>query len=365
MLALPRPVLLSGDVYTSAARTPWGGTRLVKHFAKRIANEGDAHIGESWELSLGPELPSRTASGESLAELIERRRDDWLGPFADRAAGLLVKLLDTDAALSLQIHPRDEDAHLAPGESGKPEAWYVVRAEPDAWIAFGWREGVGASDVRRALSRSDGSLTELLQRVSVRAGDSFIVDAGTPHAIGPGVTLVEPQYVARGKRGVTYRYWDWDRRYDARGALDPSGEPRALHVEEALRVTDWDASGADLLTRSFRRHGAPDLDADLAFELLAGQPTSPNPVPSGDAMEPLASEWLRIVRVAGTGAAPFFHGECLHALTVLEGSGRLLDRRREVVATLAPGTTIAIPARHDELRLEAERLHAIRTSIEP
>lgn len=364
MLALPRPVLLSGDVYTSAARTPWGGTRLVKHFAKRAIEPTTLRIGESWELSLGPELPSRTASGESLAALIERDRDDWLGASGDRAAGLLVKLLDTDEPLSLQIHPRDDDADLARDESGKPEAWYVVRAEPDAWIAFGWRDGIGPADVRRALDRGDGSLAQMLQRVTVQPGDSFVVDAGTPHAIGPGVTLVEPQYVARGKRGVTYRYWDWERRYDDRGALDPAGRPRALHVEEALRVTDWDASGSDLLARSFRRHRAPRVHAELTFDVLAGQPTS-NLVRSDDAMEPLLSEWLRIVRIAGTGARPFFHGECLHALTVLEGRGRLLDRRRELVVTLSPGVTVAIPARHDELYLEAEGLHAIRTSIEP
>ena len=365
MRALPRPVLLSGDVYTSAARTPWGGTRLVKHFAKRTTDATSPRIGESWELSLGPELPSLTSTGEPLAMLIARDREEWLGASGDRAAGLLVKLLDTDEPLSLQIHPRDEDEHLAPDESGKPEAWYVVRAEADAWIAFGWRDGVGREDVLGALSRGDGSLAQMLQRVLVQAGDAFVVDAGTPHAIGPGVTLVEPQYVARGKRGVTYRYWDWERRYDAKGALDRAGVPRALHVEEALRVTDWDAKGAELLERSFRRHGAPDLDAELAFDLLAGLPSQPSTVHDGRAMEPLPSQWLRIVRIAGTGARPFFHGESLHALTVLEGHGRLVDLKRTWDLALRPGVTIAIPAHHEELRIEAEGLHAIRTSIEP
>jgi mannose-6-phosphate isomerase len=237
----------------------------------------------------------------------------------------------------------------------------VIGAEPGAWIAFGWRDGARRGNVLGALSRGDGSLAELLQRVPVAVGDCFVVDAGTPHGIGPGVTLVEPQYVARGRRGVTYRYWDWERRYDGAGHLDPAGQPRALHVEPAIDVTDWDARGRALLDRSFRRAGPPRRDAELEFELLAGQSGSPN----ASTLESIPSEWLRLVRIAGTGDKPFFHGETLHALTVLEGVATLRDRRRESVVRAGVGETIAIPARHEELWLTGERLHAIRASIEP
>lgn len=360
MRSLPRPVLLSGDVYTSSSRTPWGGTRLVKHFRKRAPSVDEARIGESWELSLGPELPSHTRQGALLSALVADDHADWLGPSAERAAGLLVKLLDADEPLSLQIHPRDDHPGLAADESGKPEAWYIAAADPEAWIAFGWRDGVGREDVLGALTRGDGSLAALLQRVRVEPGDCFIVDAGTPHAIGPGVTLLEPQYVAAGKRGVTYRYWDWERRYYAVGRPDAAGAPRALHVDEALAVTDWDARGRELLERSFRRCGAPDRTRALRFELLAGQAGT-----AGLDEAPLPSDWLRIVRIAGTGVKPFFHGECLHALTVLEGRGRILDHKRAPLLDLTPGDTVAIPARHEELWLEAEALHAVRTSIEP
>ncbi|MBX7193465.1 MAG: class I mannose-6-phosphate isomerase [Sandaracinaceae bacterium] len=354
----PRPVLLSGDVYTSSARTPWGGTRLVERFGKR---SGFARIGESWELSLGPELPSRTRDGLALSALVEGDRDEWLGPSRERSAGLLVKLLDADEPLSLQIHPRDDHPGLGRDESGKPEAWYVVHAEPGAWIAFGWSEGVQREDVLAALRRADGSLASQLQRVPVEIGDCFVVDAGTPHAIGPGVTLVEPQYVTHGRRGVTYRYWDWERRYDTQGRPDPAGTARALHVDEAVAVTDWEAVGTALLERSYKRFGAPRRDGELSFELLAGQASSPN-TPAIDA---LASDWLRIVRIAGTGTKPFFHGESLHALTVLEGTATFLDHHRAHVLELGPGDTAAIPARHDDLWLEGRGLHAIRASIEP
>jgi mannose-6-phosphate isomerase class I len=359
MLALPRPVLLSSDVYTSPARTPWAGARLSKHFGKRVPPQ--TRIGESWELSLGPELPSRTHDGTLLARVIGEHPGDWLGPSGDRAAGLLVKLLDADQALSLQIHPHDDDPGLGPDDSGKPEAWYVVGAERGAWIAFGWGDGVTKEDVVSALGLRDGSLTSLLQRVEVEVGDCFVVDAGTPHAVGPGVTLVEPQYVARGRRGVTYRYWDWERRYDAEGRLDPSGEPRPLHLERALEATRWEARGRALLERSFRRAGPARRDAPLEFELLAGQPGSPN----ASALPFLPSEWLRIVRIAGSGERPFFHGESLHALTVLEGAATLRDRRRDAVVRAGPKKTLAIPARHEDLWLVGKRLHALRSSIKP
>ncbi len=350
---LPRPLLLRGDAFTSPARTPWGGTRLAKHFAKHLDRE--RAIGESWELSLGPELSSRVASsGELLSERIDHDREAWLGSSGDRSAGLLVKLLDADEPLSLQIHPPDEHPMLAADEGGKPESWYVIHREPGAWVAFGWREPIGRADVLGALARADGSLEKMLQRVEVEVGDTFIVDAGTPHAIGPGVTLVEPQYVARAKRGVTYRYWDWDRRYDAQGQIDPAGRPRALAVDEALAVTDWEhARGRALLERCWLRAGAPDLLGPLRGELLAGDGGR------------LRSEWMRVERIAGTGTMTWASLDALQALTVVEGRGWLVAESGEELVRLAAGCTVAVPARHAPMRVLGDRLHAIRASVCP
>jgi mannose-6-phosphate isomerase len=351
-----RPVLLRGDVYTSPARTPWGGTRLVEHFGKRFGNptDGPAIVGESWELSLGPELPSLLAgSHELLRDHVARAPDAWLGAHAARSAGLLVKLLDADEPLSLQIHPPDSHPELGPDEGGKPESWYVIRHEPGAWVAFGWREGVGREDVLGALARADGTLAGLLQKVTVEVGDCFVVDAGTPHAIGPGITLVEPQFVARSKRGVTYRYWDWDRRYDPTGRPDPSGAARPLAVDEALAVTDWEhARGRALLARRWRRAGAPELDGQLALEPLAGPEAR------------LESAWLRMERFAGEGALPWPALDALQALTVLGGRARLRDAASgEALAVAETGQTLAVPARAPAMLLEGERLHAIRSSV--
>src|SRR5690606_7976392 len=151
---------------------------------------------------------------------------------------LLVKLIDTSEPLSVQIHPSNEYPGLSAGECGKPESWYIVAREPGAGLYLGFQRGTTEHDGRAALS-GERSLRELLRFVPVEPGDFFVIDAGTPHAIGEGLTLVEPQHVVPGQRGITYRYWDWDRRYDAAGKADPQGSPRPLHVEHALRVTDF------------------------------------------------------------------------------------------------------------------------------
>lgn len=360
------PVILRGDAFTSPQRTPWGGTNLARHFKQRWTSGEARTIGESWEISLGPELPSRSRdTGIELAAMISDAPEAWLGVTGARAAGLLVKLLDAAEPLSLQIHPSDDYVGLRAGEGGKPESWYVVAHEPDAWIAFGWREGVGRAEVLGSLARRDGSLAGLLQRVKVAVGDCFVVDAGTPHAIGPGVTLVEPQYVGRERRGVTYRYWDWERRYDACGLPDPLGSLRELHVDDALAVTDWDhAKGSVLLQRARCRAGVPALEASIRLETLAGR---------GGRID---SEWLRVERLAGTGslAWPALHPSdedtrvseaALSALTIVGGSGRFLDRSGAPLVSFGVGDTLAIPAHSTIATVEGTALHAIRSSIEP
>ncbi len=353
------PLLLRGDAVTSPQRTPWGGTRLAKHFDKGA--DSNARIGESWELSLGDELPSTVrGSNERLTRVIAADPRGWLGRDPGRAQSLLVKMLDADAPLSVQIHPHNDDPMLAANESGKPESWYVIAAEPKAWIAFGWNAGVTRGDVEHALARGDGSLAKLLQRVNVEVGDTFIVDAGTPHAIGPGVTLIEPQYVADAKRGLTYRYWDWDRLYDARGLESSGGSKRALHVDDALRVTNWSRNGADLLSTAFERAGVPDLSGALSHRVIAG-------ARGAHEGRVLASEFLRMERFTGTGSIAIPPIEMLQAWTVADREGRDVGRDGEELVAFRRGQTFAFPASlfDAQTRLEGTRLHILRASIEP
>lgn len=318
----PEPVLLAPDNFTPPHRTPWGGRRIGALKGWTAADP----IGESWELSVEPSFPSRTKDGRVLDELLRRAPGPWLGAEADRGStALLVKLLDAQDELSVQIHPRDDYEGLSEAESGKPESWYIVDREPGAGLYLGLSQGAGPEEMERALAQGD-DVSELLPFVPVEPGDFFLIEAGTPHCIGGGVLLVEPQRVLPGRRGVTYRYWDWNRRYDAHGARHDEGTPRALHQRDAIAVTDWSLPRGDALLRRVRRRaGPPDPTGIARVESLAG--------PDG-----LSSDALRVARLHGTGEVDFPRWDALVALTVL--AGRVRIGPLEVGA----GRTAAVPA---------------------
>jgi mannose-6-phosphate isomerase len=332
----PRPVRLAPDNFTPPTRTPWGGRRI-----RPLKGMGEGpRVGESWELSVEPSFPSRTAGGRPLEALLRQDPAGWLGAEAERGGtALLVKLVDADDELSVQIHPSDEHPGLGPDESGKPESWYVVDRDPGAGLYLGLAAGADRAAMERALDE-EGDVSALLPFVPVEPGDFFVIEAGTPHCIGRGVLLVEPQRVLPGRRGVTYRYWDWNRRYDAEGRRDPDGRPRALHRREAVAVTDWDLPrGEALLDRIRRRAGPAAPEAPARVEPLAG--------PGG-----LSSDALRVARLHGTGAAELPDWELLRAVTVLGGGLRLGS------LALRAGQTAAVPAGWRG-SVALERAHAI------
>jgi mannose-6-phosphate isomerase len=253
---LDAPLKLAPDNWTPPTRTPWGGRRIwtdyKRHLPALAGREPPAALGESWEVSVDPAFPSdlllsAQAGGTerlSLAEALRRWPTQWLGAQAvaagDVSTPMLVKLLDAADALSVQVHPDDAYAGLGPDASGKPECWYILGAAPGAGLYLGLAEGVTRPALAQALRGGD-DLTPMLNFVPVRGGDMFMIGPGTVHAIGAGVTLVEPQLVWPGKSGQTYRFWDWNRRYDAHGHLDLArGQPRPLHIDHSLAVTRFD-----------------------------------------------------------------------------------------------------------------------------
>jgi mannose-6-phosphate isomerase len=242
-----RPRCLRPDNFTPPARTPWGGRTILDRY-KRDLDLGAAtslsRAGESWEISVEPSFPSRLADDDTLlGEAIAADPVAWLGSAgAARHGGqtpLLIKLLDAADTLSVQVHPEAGDPALGPGESGKPEAWYILQSRDGAGLYLDFQDGVERVDVEACL-RHGGPLDQLMNFVPVSAGDALLIRAGTVHAVGAGVTLLEPQFVLPGRRAVTYRYWDWNRRYDSRGELSSAGTPRPLHVERSLAVTAWE-----------------------------------------------------------------------------------------------------------------------------
>lgn len=331
------PVLLQIDNFTPQTRTPWGGTRIVETLKPELAPQT---VGESWELSVEPDFPSRLA-GEvtTLDAHIRANPDAWLGDEAAdgrHSTALLVKLLNAASPLSVQIHPGDDDPLLAPGASGKPEAWYVVEAQAGAGLYIGLTEACTEARLAEAIASEGGNVPALLNFVEVQRGDFFLIGAGTPHAIGAGVTLIEPQRVLPGRRGITYRYWDWDRRYDASGVpvTGDGGTPRTLHRQDALRVTAWQAPrGAACLEACHRADRRLDLAGPASQIRLAG----------AEGIAAVPSDALRIDRIAGTGTLAFSPQRRLSGITVFAGTVTVSQPGTEPL-TVGCGRTAAVPA---------------------
>ena len=259
---LRAPILLSPNNFTPLTRTPWGGQVIGERYKlDLVPTARGQRIGESWEFSCDPAFPSQVAPGQgfegTLLTLIERYPEAILSPELVRSKGvsceILLKLLDAAEPLSLQVHPADGDRFLTPDECGKPESWLILAAAPGAGIYLGFSRAVSREALRQALLDGDKA-KDLLNFVAVKAGDFFTIEPGVTHAIGAGVTVLEPQRILTGKTGKTYRLWDWGRRYDRAGRLDPlHGEARPLHVEESLPLIDPERQVGTAYVDSLRR----------------------------------------------------------------------------------------------------------------
>ncbi len=192
-------------------------------------------IGESWELADLPNDKSLIANGElvgkTLSEVIKKYSFEIMGPgYFPGSFPLLIKLLDAQDVLSVQVHP-DEQACLRLGEGEpKTECWYIIYAEPDSYIYKGLNKGVTKSKFKKAVI--NGNVAELLTKVPVEIGQCHFLPAGTPHAIGPGLLIAEIQLPS----DTTYRIFDWNR-------VDEKGNPRQLHIEQSLESIHFDVSG--------------------------------------------------------------------------------------------------------------------------
>jgi mannose-6-phosphate isomerase len=198
---------------------------------------------------------------------------------------LLVKLLFTSDKLSVQLHPDDEFARKYEGEPwGKSEVWYVLEAEPGAWVRVGLKEQSAREELGRLLGTA--GIEDALQRIVVRAGDVVSVPAGTLHSLGPGLILCEIQQYS----DVTYRVYDYER-----PGLD--GRPRSLHLEKARGAIKLDSTGAGLQTP------APRRDAGEGRILFAGPRFGVEQFESGGRVK-LASDPAHfdlMVTLAGSG----------------------------------------------------------------
>jgi mannose-6-phosphate isomerase len=212
--------------------TIWGGSRLKNELNKKKASD---KCGESWEIS-GVNgnisvVESGFLAGNNLEEIIEIYMGDLVGDMVFENFGtqfpLLIKFIDANDNLSIQVHPDDEMAEEEHGCSGKTEMWYIMDNTPDAKLIVGFNKKINEADYLEHLEKN--KLPEILNFETVQKGDVFYLPAGRVHAIGSGILLAEIQQTS----DITYRIFDWNRK-------DADGNSRQLHTELALKAMDFE-----------------------------------------------------------------------------------------------------------------------------
>ncbi len=214
----------------------WGGRNLEK-LGKILP---DGITAESWEISSHPDGVSTIANGEMAGlpfpDYLKRFGGDAIGSALPEHYSaqfpLLVKLLDANQQLSVQVHPGDEYAKTHGGGLGKNEMWYIIDAKPGASIIYDVRPGTTRESFERAVR--EGRVLDCLQQVPVGPGDVFDIPAGMVHGLGAGIVLAEIQQSSN----LTYRIYDYDR-------IDAQGNQRPLHIEPALEVIDFQSAGRE------------------------------------------------------------------------------------------------------------------------
>lgn len=221
----------------------WGGAALADYFHRKLPQ--DKLIGESWDLAdVGQDksiVSNGFLKGKNIAEVIAEYNTSILGAINYKPPfGLLIKILDAQQDLSVQVHP-DAKACLRMGKGQlKTECWYIIDAKPGAVIYKGLKKGVSGEDFQNAIK--SGDVAELLNKVPVAPDECHFLPAGTPHAIGAGLLIAEIQTPS----DTTYRVFDWNR-------VDDSGKPRQLHIQEALESINFAPDESELTVRSIGR----------------------------------------------------------------------------------------------------------------
>jgi len=214
------PLLLDPSLHVKV----WGGRRLETVMHKHLPT--DEPYGESWEMHDSAKVANRALAGRTIGELVQSYGTDLIGAGNDPKEGmpLLVKILDANDWLSVQVHPDNEQARQLEGEPrGKTEAWYILAADDKAELVIGVAPDANREEVATAIRES--RLEEILVYEPVEAGDVLYIPAGTIHALGPGLLVYEIQQSS----DTTYRLYDW-------GRMGLDGKPRPLHVEKSLTV---------------------------------------------------------------------------------------------------------------------------------
>jgi mannose-6-phosphate isomerase len=280
----------------------WGGQTLRELFGKELP--AGEKIGESWEIADLPEGKSTIGNGplqgQTLGEAV-RQHTEAIAGVRDfpKSFPLLIKLLDAQQVLSVQVHPDAETCRRMGEGDMKTECWYIIQAKPGAVIYKGFKKPVTREQFAKAIR--EGTAADLLAAVPVSVGECHFIPAGTAHAIGTGLLVAEVQTPS----DTTYRVFDWNR-------VDDSGKPRQLHIEEALESIHFDVTPDKLpVTRVGRLVDCDYFKVDKGHRAEGGEVYLPRGV--------------------------------MRVLIVLTGGGAILSRQAEPV-DFAAGDSLVIPA---------------------
>lgn len=292
----------------------WGGTRLKEAYGKHLPMEP---LAESWECSVHPDGVSLVASGayqgKSLSQVL-LEHPEFLGTHPASTNGgempILIKLIDAKEDLSIQVHPDDAYAHIYEnGSLGKTEMWYVLEANPDAHLIYGFHRDITREELQKSLEQ--GNIEKYLQKIPVHKDDVFFIEPGCIHAIGAGVVIAEIQESSN----VTYRLFDYHR-------VDKNGKARELHLEKGLAVANLKSSAEPrqpLRVLRYRKGYATELLGRCRYfqvERMLVNTKDYNPVAelqtgSNSFKVLLCTEGAGRMAVTGEEELPFGKGDCI------------------------------------------------------
>ncbi len=298
---------------------PWGTMDLSPWYSL----QPEEPIGEAWLTGHDCIVETGEHTGRRLGDVAAEYGEALLGDPAMTDYPLLLKILFPHDKLSVQVHPDDAMAQSMGEPRGKTECWYVLEASPDASIDLGLKPGVELAAVRDAIA--DHTLENLLRKVPVERGDMVFVDAGTVHAIGPGVTLLETQQNC----DVTFRLYDY-------------GRPRALHIDRGLAATR-------LITRAGKTPAEPRGTGTHAAERL------------------IAEQYFMVDRLRVSPSSEF-HSEgptgTPHALVAIAGAA-VLEAQDLPPVDIPAGQAVIVPAAVAHYRVLAEKSCTLLRSMPP
>jgi mannose-6-phosphate isomerase len=289
---------------------PWGGRRLADLLTEPMPS---GPIGEAWLLSDRDDHASQVVEGslkgQTIGQLLQQFPEQMLGKLAHRFQRfpVLLKFLDAQEMLSVQVHPTKANPNLLPaGETAKSEAWVVLRVGAQSRIYAGMKAGTTAADMRLALT--NGTVAEQLAGFTPKVGDSVFIRAGTVHSLGGGVVVFEIQQ----NSDVTFRLYDW-------GHMDATtGKPRELQVDEAMDCIDFSEGPVGRTT--------PVLE-------------SVTPVKRERLLD---CEYFHVWRVAGVNPFPVGAVGVPRVLVCIEGQGDI--EHREATYAVGKGDVLFLPA---------------------